>query len=63
MYLPAASEQAHKEADGGRYDLDNGSFFWGAGVARSSVPYSNLSDIPDKTGFILDLIKDWAPEL
>ncbi|KAG6362261.1 hypothetical protein INS49_010491 [Diaporthe citri] len=63
MYLPAAANQAPENANGTRYDLENGSFFWGMGLSRSLVPYENLSDIPDKMKFILGLVKDWAPEL
>lgn len=63
MYLPAAADQASQDANGIRYDLDNGSFFWGMGFNRDLVPYDNLSDIPDKMKFVLGLVKDWAPEL
>lgn len=62
VYLPAAAEQASQDANRIRYDLGNGSFFWGMGLNRSLVPYENISDIPDKMGFVLGLVEDWAPE-
>lgn len=63
VYLPAAAKQESQDANGIRFDLGNGSFFWGMGLNRSLVPYENLSDIPDKMEFVLGLVKDWAPEL
>jgi hypothetical protein len=56
-----ANNSANKQIS---YDEEAASFYWGLNVPKVlSTKYQNYADIPDRLGFCLDIIHDWAPEL
>lgn len=64
VYMPVKRDASKSASDGIEYDESEASFYWGLNIPKSlSTEYQNYADIPDRLGFCLDIIRDWAPEL